>query len=107
MSDSQETGTAPEALPKEVIILLCILGAAALTTVAYAIYRVFNPALFTTERFFNNVSEEQAQYLREVKQRNMDAMGMSRWREKEERQQMRGGRHYGHHGHQSESEWTG
>lgn len=58
------------ALPKEVVILLCILSAAALTTIGYAIHRVFNPDFFRAQPV-NHFSASQQEYLRDVRQRNL------------------------------------
>jgi hypothetical protein len=70
MSDSGEG----EVLPKEVIILICIITAAAVTVIGYAIHRTFDPNRFRPKE--EGFSEDQMAYMRSVKARNLDAMGM-------------------------------
>jgi len=66
------------ALPDEVVVLLCILGAAGLTCIGYAVQRHFAKEDFDGAAF-NQKPPQQEAYMREVRYRNqMMAFGDAR-----------------------------
>lgn len=66
------------ALPDSVVVLLCILGAAAATTIGYAVQRTFRKLDFEYADF-NQKKPDQEAYMREVRRRNqMLAIGEAR-----------------------------
>jgi hypothetical protein len=68
-------------IPKPLIVIVIMFGAAALVTAAYAIHRTFG--FGRDGNGFKHVSVGQMYYMREVRARNMDSMAyegaLSQW----------------------------
>lgn len=60
------------AIPKALIVVVIMFGAAALVTVAYAIHRMFG--FGRDGNGFKHISVEQTEYMMEVRARNMESM---------------------------------
>jgi hypothetical protein len=56
-------------LSNEVLMVICIFGAAALATVAYAIFKIFSGK--DDDDYDFTQSDEQKQYMRELRERNI------------------------------------
>lgn len=66
-------------LSPEIVVLICIVGAAATATIGFAIHRLFSKES-SQEDYFNQRSAEQEAYMREVRQRTqMRAFSDSRF----------------------------
>ncbi|KPI43532.1 uncharacterized protein AB675_6758 [Cyphellophora attinorum] len=87
---ASNTVVAQDPLPKEVVILLAILGAAVATMLGYAVHRTLYAQQYRDRGDSNTPGDQQTGYMREVRERNLQDMDPGRRKERRMRGPVRG-----------------